>query len=86
MNHPTRDTGYNAHRHPTTRPACLCYAASTMTLIPATTREDVRRLGSIISSAGLLSAFLEGGDLLVAAGLMQAGIVALVLGNLAHNP
>ena len=57
-----------------------------MTLNPTTTREDVRRLGIIISSAGLVSAFLEGGDLLVAAGLMLAGIVALVLGNLEHNP
>ena len=57
-----------------------------MTLIPATTREDVRRLGIIISSAGLVSAFLEGGDLLVAAGLLLAGIVVLVLGNLTHNP
>ena len=33
-----------------------------------------------------MSAFLEGVDLLVAAGLMLAGIVALVLGNLEHNP
>ena len=57
-----------------------------MTLNPTTTREDVRRLGIIISAAGLVSAFLEGGDLLVAAGLMLAGIVALVLGNLEHNP
>lgn len=32
-----------------------------------------------------MSAFLDGGDLLVAASLMLAGIVVLVLGNLAHN-
>ena len=57
-----------------------------MTLIPATTRDAVRRLGIIISAAGLLSAFLDGVDLLVAAGLLLAGIVTLVLGNLAHNP
>ena len=57
-----------------------------MILIPATTRKDIRRLGIIISAAGLLSAFLDGGDLLMAAGLMLVGIGALVLGNLAHNP
>ena len=49
-------------------------------------REDVRRLGINISSGGLLSAFLEAGDLLVALGLMLAGIVAPVLGNLKDNP
>ena len=80
MTHPTQDTGKSARRHPTTKPACLCYAASTMTVNPTTTREDVRPLGIIISSAGLVSAFLEGGD------LMLAGIVALVHGNLGHNP
>ena len=47
---------------------------------PTTSRENIRRLGIILASAGLLSAFLEGGDPLVAAGL------ALVLGNLEHNP
>ena len=50
------------------------------------TREDVRWLGLIVSSAGLLSAFLEGGDLLVVPCLMLAGIVVPILGNLEHNP
>ena len=53
---------------------------------PTPSREDVRRLGIILASAGLLSAFLEDGDPLVAAGLALVGIVALVLGNLEHNP
>ena len=53
---------------------------------PTTSREDIRRLGIILASAGLLSAFLEGGDPLVAAGLALVGIGALVLGNLEHNP
>lgn len=46
-------------------------------LTPA--REDVRRIGIVLVSAGLLNAFLEGADPLVAAGL------ALVLGNLEYN-
>ena len=50
------------------------------------TQEDVGRLGIIISSAGLLSALLEGGGPLVAPSLILAGFVALVLGNLEHNP
>ena len=33
-----------------------------------------------------MSAFLEGGNTLVAAGLALVGIGALVLGNLVHNP
>ena len=53
---------------------------------PTTTREDIRRLGIILASAGLLSAFLEGGDPLVAAGLALVGIGALVIGNFEHNP
>ena len=53
---------------------------------PTTTREDIRRLGIILASAGLLSAFLEGGDPLVAAGLALVGIGALVIGNLELNP
>ena len=57
-----------------------------MNFNPTTSREDIRRLGIILASAGLLSAFLEGGDPLVAAGLALVGIVALVLGNLEHNP
>ena len=57
-----------------------------MTFNPTTSREDIRRLGIILASAGLVSAFLEGGDLLVAAGLALVGIGTLVLGNLAHNP
>ena len=52
---------------------------------PTTTQEDIRWLGIILASAGLLSAFLEGGDPLVAAGLVLVGIGALVLGNLEHN-
>ena len=47
---------------------------------PTPSREDIQRLGIILASAGLVSAFLEGRDPLVAAG------PALVLGNLAHNP
>ena len=86
MNHPTQNTGYSERRHPTTRSACLCYAASTMTVKPTTIREDIRRLGIILPLAGLLSAFLKGGDPLVAAGLALVGIGALVLGNLEHNP
>ena len=50
-----------------------------------TAREDVRRIGIVLVSAGLLSAFLEGADPLVAAGLALVGIVALVLGNLEYN-
>ena len=73
------------HRHLTTKPVCLCYTPSTMTFNPTTSREDIRRLGIILASAGLLSAFLEGGDPLVAAGLAPVGIGALVLGNLEHN-
>ena len=53
---------------------------------PTTSREDIRRLGIILASAGLLSAFPEGGDPLVAADLALVGIGALVLGNLEHNP
>ena len=51
-----------------------------------TSRDVVRRLGIILASAGLVSAFLEGGNTLVAAGLALVGIGALVLGNLVHNP
>ena len=51
-----------------------------------TSRDVVRRLGIILTSAGLVSAFIEGGNTLVAAGLALVGIGALVLGNLAHNP
>ena len=65
---------------------CLCYTAIAMIFNPTTTREDIRRLGIILVSAGLLSAFLEGGDLLVAAGLALVGIGALVIGNLELNP
>lgn len=65
---------------------CLCYTTTTMVFNPTTTREDIRRLGIILASAGLLSAFLEGGDPLVAAGLALVGIGALVLGNLEQNP
>lgn len=69
-----------------TRIYCLCYTTVTMMFNPTTTREDIRRLGIILASAGLLSAFLEGGDLLVAAGLALVGIGALVIGNLETNP
>ena len=53
---------------------------------PSTTREDIRRLGIILASAGLLSAFLKGDDPPVATGLALVGIGALVLGNLEQNP
>ena len=39
----------------------------------------LRQLGTNKTAAGILSVFLDGGDLLVAAGLLLAGIVALVL-------
>ena len=53
---------------------------------PTTTREDIRRLGITLASAGLLSAFLQDGDPLVAAGLALVGIGALVIGNMETNP
>ena len=65
---------------------CLCYTAITIIFNPTTTREDIQRLGIILVSAGLLSAFLEGGDPPVAAGLALVGIGALVIGNLELNP
>ncbi len=49
---------------------------------PTTIREDIRRLGVILTSAGLLSAILEGGRLLVAAVLVSGGVLTLVVGNL----
>ena len=47
-----------------------------------TIREDIRRLGIILTSAGLLSAILEGERPLVVTILVSGGVLALVIGNL----
>ena len=47
-----------------------------------TLREDIRRMGIVLATAGLLSAFLDGADPRVASGLALAGAVTLLLGNL----
>ena len=56
-----------------------------MSLNLITVQEDMRRLGIILTSAGLLSGFLEGGAPLTVYGLILAGILPLVIGNLRHQ-
>ncbi len=46
--------------------------------------EDVRRLGIILTAAGLLSEVLEEGNVFTAGGLVLAGLVLLLFGNLEH--
>jgi hypothetical protein len=46
--------------------------------------EDVRRLGIILTSAGLLAGVLEEGNIATAVGLTLAGLVLLWFGNLEH--
>ena len=55
----------------------LCHTHR-MKFNPVTVREDIRRLGIIITSAGLLNALLEAGGLLATA--------ALALGNQEYKP
>ena len=63
----------------------MWYIVTVMNFNLTTAREDVRRIGIVLVSAGLLSTFLEGADPLVAARLAMVGIVALVPGNLEYN-
>ncbi|MCY4428372.1 MAG: hypothetical protein OXC05_15275 [Halieaceae bacterium] len=53
---------------------------------PITVQEDMRRLGVILTSAGLLSVLLEDGNLLAASGLALTGLLSLVVGNLRYQP
>ena len=55
-----------------------------MKLNLTTTWEDVRRLGIILTSAGLLAGVLEEGDIVTAGGLVLAGLALLWFGNLEH--
>ena len=50
-----------------------------------TIREDIRRLGIIMTTAGLVSGVLEDGDPWVAFFLAVAGLLSLVLGNLRYK-
>lgn len=50
-----------------------------------TIREDFRRLGVVMISAGLIHGILEGGDPLVAVFLALSGFFSLVLGNLRYT-
>ena len=58
-----------------------CYTAK-VNLV--STWEDVRRLGIILTSAGLLAGVLEEGNIVTAGGLVLAGLALLWFGNLEH--
>ena len=60
-----------------------CYT-SIITLNLTTTWEDVRRLGIILTSAGLLAGVVEEGNIVTAGGLTLAGLALLWFGNLEH--
>lgn len=61
----------------------LCYTAK-VKLNPTTAWEDVRRLGIILTSAGLLAGVLEEDNIAIAIGLTLADLVLLWFGNLEH--
>ena len=60
----------------------LCYSVITV-FDKNTLSEDIRRLGIILVAGGLVSGFLEDGDTLVATGFSLAGLIGLLIGNLA---
>ena len=71
--------------HPT-----LCYTvhdikSEHLEFYEPTIREDIRRLGIIMTAAGLVSGVLEDADLWVAFFLAISGLLALVLGNLRYK-
>lgn len=70
--------------------SALCYTVHDMKsedleFYEPTIREDIRRLGIIMTAAGLVSGVLEDADPWVAFFLAVSGLLALVLGNLRYK-